>query len=150
MSESIQEAFDKFVGIVKQARKDHHKKQIMGLLLAEVFEKSGKTKNDFWEYPSAPNRATVDRWLAGKTVPHPKQIQILQEYLFGPMSIQFTHSMSAGLLSKKIRPVILFLIEEENAGREITEEELNGLLWIAERSKSQVTTEMMRIFLGRQ
>ena len=150
MSESIQEAFDRFERAAKQARVDGDRKKEMARCLEAPFELSGKTKKEFGRHPSAPNRATIDRWLAGVSVPHPSQLKLLREFLMVPKSVCGTYSLATVLLSQQIRPVIVFLLEEEKAGRKITEDELDSLIWIAERSKGVITSEIIHIFLGRE
>lgn len=139
--------FAQFERAVTEARIDSGKKKEMGRLLAVAIASARKTKRDIINACIA-NHATVDRWLAGSNVPHPNQVDSLKKILLGVSGTTATHPLTVFLLHARYRPVIHFLFEQESGGQSLDEGQVSNLLCLAEKSKGELSKEMMNIFLG--
>lgn len=149
---NVMEAFEKFEVAATEARGERggtSKKEAMAKRFQELLTASGETKRSIQRGCIA-GRASIDRWVAGTSAPHPSHVRDLETYLLGikpPKSGDFTY-LANDLLDLRFRSTITFLLAEEVAGRNLDKEQLSKLLWLAEQSKSPPSVEMMRTFLG--
>ena len=141
------EAFNQFEHAVAVARLDSGKKDEMRRLFIAAVSAAGKTRKDLIE-ASITNLATIDRWFRGTVVPQANNVERLKEYLLGGSSDYGCNSLAAILLNPRFRPIIVFFLEEDGKGHALTSEQLQNLVWLAEKSVTTLSPEMMRAFLG--
>lgn len=146
---NAKQSFEQFERAVNEARADRSKIRAIGLSLTTALKAARKTKKDM--FPLV-DRATADRWFAGKNIPHPGQVDRLRDLLVYKTSCgpDDYHSLGALLLDPRYAPVVAFLIDEKFHSRDVTIEQIADLLFVADKSKGIISTETIRTFLGRE
>ncbi len=127
-------------------KRDAERMKDVGRLLGVAIETAGRRVDEIWRQSGIVDRTSVQRWLRGDNMPQPAQIELLKQFLVPDGADH--RSLAISLLTPRYRPVITFLLEEEAAGRELTEEQIIEALDLAAKSKKMLTPTMIRIFLG--
>jgi len=141
------EAFARLEQVFVESRRDKKKRADIAVAFRDLLLASGKTVKELHDAVSA-DKSSVDRWLVGRSVPHTGNIVELRRFFFGSTAPIGEHALAPLLMDPKYRPMLRFVLEYEAAGQKLTREQVDNLLWLAERSQGEMPPDAIRTFLG--